>query len=63
MPLNRRNFIKTTLATSMFSYTGSMISTVSASENLAPLNMGMETDILLIITVFISSDFEKLACS
>ena len=51
MPLNRRNFIKTTLATSMFSYTGSMISTVSASENLAPLNMGMETDILLIIDV------------
>ena len=51
MPLNRRNFIKTTLATSMFSCTGSMISTVSASENLAPLNMGMETDILLIIDV------------
>ena len=51
MTLNRRNFIETTLATSMFSYTGSMISTVSASENLAPLNMGMETDILLIIDV------------
>jgi len=51
MLLNRRNFIKTTLATSIFSYTGNIVSSVNANENKLPLNTGMENDALLVIDV------------
>ena len=49
MPLNRRNFIQTSLATSMFTYVGNMSSSVTAAENKLPLNIGMDTDVLLVI--------------
>ena len=51
MPLNRRNFIQTSLATSMFTYVGNMSSLVTAAENKLPLNIGMDTDVLLVIDV------------
>jgi len=51
MVLNRRNFIKTILVTSIFSYTGNIVSSVNASENKLPLNIGMDTDVLLVIDV------------
>ena len=51
MPLNRRNFIQTSLATSMFTYVGNMSSSVTAAENKLPLNIGMDTDVLLVIDV------------
>ena len=51
MLLNRRNFIKTTLTTSIFSYTGNIVSSVNANENKLPLNTGMENDALLVIDV------------
>ncbi len=51
MPLNRRNFIQTSLATSMFTYVGNMFLSVTAAENKLPLNIGMDTDVLLVIDV------------
>tara|TARA_B110000263_G_scaffold131412_1_gene114243 strand:- start:155 stop:880 length:726 start_codon:yes stop_codon:yes gene_type:complete len=51
MPLNRRNFIQTSLATSMCTYVGNMSSLVTAAENKLPLNIGMDTDVLLVIDV------------
>ena len=51
MPLNRRNFIQTSLATSMFTYIGNMFLSVTAAENKLPLNIGMDTDVLLVIDV------------
>jgi nicotinamidase/pyrazinamidase len=51
MVLNRRNFIKTTLVISIFSYTGNIVSSVNAAENKLPLNIGMDTDVLLVIDV------------
>ena len=51
MPLNRRNFIQTSLATSMFTYVGNISSSVTAAENKLPLNIGMDTDVLLVIDV------------
>ena len=51
MLLNRRNFIKTSLATSMLSYTGNIVSTVYADENNTPLDMGLDSDVLLVIDV------------
>ena len=54
MILNRRNFIKSSFATSLFIYTGNMISSVNAKENnlyLSDLNIGMDNDILLVIDV------------
>ena len=51
MPLNRRNFIQISLATSMFTYVGNMFLSVTAAENKLPLNIGMDTDVLLVIDV------------
>ena len=51
MLLNRRNFIKTSLATSMLSYTGNIVSTVCADENNTPSDMGLDSDVLLVIDV------------
>ena len=51
MLLNRRNFIKTSLATSMLSSTGNIVSTVYANESNIPSNMGLNTDVLLVIDV------------
>ena len=51
MPLNRRNFIQTSLATSMCTYVGNMFLSVTAAENKLPLNIGMDTDVLLVIDV------------
>ena len=51
MFLNRRNFIQTSLATSMFTYVGNMFLSVTAAENKLPLNIGMDTDVLLVIDV------------
>ena len=51
MPLNRRHFIQTSLATSMFTYVGNMFLSVTAAENKLPLNIGMDTDVLLVIDV------------
>ncbi len=51
MVLNRRDFIKTTLVTSIFSHTGNIVSSVNAAENKLPLNIGMDTDVLLVIDV------------
>ena len=51
MPLNRRNFIQTSLATFMFTYVGNMFLSVTAAENKLPLNIGMDTDVLLVIDV------------
>jgi nicotinamidase/pyrazinamidase len=51
MPLNRRNFIQTSLATSIFTYVGNMFLSVNAAENKLPLNIGMDTDVLLVIDV------------
>ena len=51
MVLNRRDFIKTTLVTSIFSHIGNIVSSVNAAENKLPLNIGMDTDVLLVIDV------------
>ena len=47
MLLNRRNFIKTSLATSMLSHTGNIVSTVYADEEYTIRIWVLNSDVLL----------------
>lgn len=54
MFLNRRNFIKSSIASTLLTYSGSFISQVHSQDNnilLNSLNVGLESDILLVIDV------------